>query len=142
MRSSFYILILLSAFCIILSCSKGGSTLQEDPIHEITLQDTIFPVIEINKPLNNQVFVSGESILVEGKVTDISLYRGKIRIVDDANNSVIKEQLYEIHGFASYDFNLTLKTSVLSAATYTVSVEFEDHGLNVTTRTVKVKVNL
>lgn len=141
MRILSYILFFFAFVSIVAACSKGGSP-EEDPIHDVNLQDTVFPVVEIFKPVINQAFMNGDTIVVEGKVTDLGLYRGKIKIVNDANGVVIKEQLYEIHGLPLYNFNVKHKTSVNVVSDYTVTVEFEDHGLNITSKTIKVKVNL
>ena len=120
-------------------CSKGGSA--EDDQHIINLNDSTTPVIELKNPTDNQVFTSGAIIKVEGKVTDNSLYQGSIRIKDDAGGALVKEQLYEIHGAQSYDFYVEYKASVTVVTNYTVTVQYEDHGFNNVTKTVKVKVN-
>ncbi len=125
---------------VLISCSKGGSV--PDDQHIIDNNDLIAPVIEITTPTDGQVFSYGNSISVTGKVTDVGgLYRGSIRITNDANGALIKEQLYEIHGFQLYNFNITHPASVAVASDYTVTVRFEDHGNNVTAASVKVKVN-
>ena len=36
------------------------------------------------------------------------LYQGSIRITNDANGELLKQQLYEIHGVLSYNFNCQL----------------------------------
>jgi hypothetical protein len=125
------------------SCSKGNGTSAggNDDDHEVNNADTSLPVIKIDRPLMNQVFVNGDTIKIEGGVTDNGLYRGKIKIVNDANGLLVKEQAYEIHSQQSYNFSVHHKTSVSVITDYTVSVEFEDHGLNITAQTVKVKVN-
>jgi hypothetical protein len=88
------------------------------------------------------VFISGNVINVTGRITDdLGLYRGSIRITNDANNAVVKEQLYEIHFVLSYDFNISYTTNVSVPSNYTVTVFFEDHGYNNATKSVKVKVN-
>ena len=135
--------ITLIAVLLFLSCSKNtGSGSSDDGDHiPVDNNDVSYPVIVIDKPLTDQVFVSGDTIKIQGRITDNGLYRGKIKIVNDASGLALLDQAYEIHGFTLYDFNLAYKTSVTSASNYTVSVEFEDHGLNLTTKTVKVKVN-
>jgi hypothetical protein len=129
----------IAASIIIASCSKAGSA-AEDP-HISDFNDSTTPVVELKNPTDNQVFTSGETIMVEGKVTDNSLYRGSIRITDDANATVVKEQLYEIHGFQLYNFSLAYKTSVTSVTNYTINVQYEDHGSNAGIKSVKVRVN-
>jgi hypothetical protein len=127
----------------ILSCTKSGSsTAKPDDPHVINFKDTVFPVVTIIKPVLNQVFTTGDTIRIEGIVTDTSIYRGKLKIINDATGAVVKEQEYEIHGLPLYNFNLIYKTTVTTASNYTVTAEWEDHGFNVTTKSVKVKVNL
>ena len=125
------------------SCSKNtGSDGGDDGNHiPVDVNDVSYPVITIDKPLANQVFVSGDTIKIQGLVTDNSLYKGNIKIINDAGGLVLLDQDYEIHGLASYNFSRVYKTAVTATSNYTVSVEFEDHGLNATTQTVKVKVN-
>jgi hypothetical protein len=137
------ILLFIVLIAAILSCTKGGSgTAKPDDRHVINFKDTIFPVVTIVKPVLNQVFKNGDTIKIEGTVTDTSIYQGKLKIVNDADGSIVKEQLYEIHGLKLYDFNLIYKTAVTAASNYTVIAEWEDHGFNVTAKSVKVKVNL
>jgi hypothetical protein len=127
----------------ILSCAKSGTATEKpDGPHVINFKDTVFPVVTISKPTLGQVFKNGDTIKIEGKVTDTSIYRGKLKIVNDANGTVVKEQEYEIHGLPSYDFNLIHKTTVTTASNYTIIAEWEDHGFNVTSKSVKIKVNL
>jgi len=135
---------LIIFFCAIIafaSCSKGGSTPDDNDLHVLGTGDTTAPLVILNTPLNNQVFTNGDIIKVDGKVTDNSLYRGSIRIIDDANGAIIKEQLYEIHGLESYNFTVEYKSTVTTVANYTVTIRFEDHGLNAGVSSVKVKVN-
>jgi hypothetical protein len=127
---------------ILVSCSKTSGSSSDDGDHiPVDVNDVSYPVIVIDKPLTDQVFVSGDTIKIQGRITDNGLYRGKIKIINDASGLALLDQAYEIHGLPLYDFSLAYKTSVTSVSNYTVSVEFEDHGLNVTTKTVKVKVN-
>jgi hypothetical protein len=128
---------------LVFSCSRSGYNGSGDDggDHQGSENDTTYPVIRIDRPVANQVFSNGDTIKIEGSVTDNGLYRGKIRITNDLNGAVINEQAYEIHFFTSYNFSFSHKTAVSVVSDYTVSVEFEDHGLNTTTKTVKVKVN-
>jgi hypothetical protein len=124
------------------SCSKGGGTPANDPLHNtIDPNDSTFPEVVVNTPTDNQVFASGNVIAVTGKVSDNSLYRGSISITNDATGFVVKDQAYEIHYIPVYDFSLSYTASVTTATDFTVTVKFEDHGANQTVKTVKVKVN-
>ena len=128
-----------------IACSKGGASTDNNGggPHPIPSPiDTIAPALNINTPASNQVFTSGNVINVTGRITDdLGLYRGSIRITNDANAAVLKEQLYEIHYVLAYDFSISYTTNVTTPSDYTVTVSFEDHGLNSTTKSVKVKVN-
>jgi hypothetical protein len=132
------------AFCsivtgIIMSCSGGGQ-LPPD-YHYSDFNDSTTPVVDIYTPTENQVFNSGDTIKIDGRVTDNSLYRGSVKITNDATGAVVKEQQYEIHGFQAYNFHVEYKTSVAAVSNYTVTVQYEDHGLNNGLKNVRVKVN-
>lgn len=141
----------LLALCITLicSCGKGSPVAPEpggggngNPNHNLNNDDTTAPVLQILSPVDMQAYSSGSAIQVKGKITDdLGLYQGRIRILNDANGSVLKEQLYEIHGTVAYNFDISYVATVTAASQYTVSVFFEDHGLNTVTKSVKVKVN-
>ena len=123
---------------IIISCSKNDN----DDDHEYTPDDVVPPVIEITTPTDNQVFSNNNTINITGKVTDDKgLYQGSIRITNDANGSLLKEQLYEIHGVLSYSFSLPYQVAATTTSDYTITVYFEDHGTNKTSKSVKVKAN-
>lgn len=136
------------AFMIFLAgCAKSGAGTVEDNgggnnPHINNPADTIPPSVEITTPVPDQVFSTGNVISVTGKVTDgDGLYRGNIRITNNVNGAVLKEQLYEIHGILLYNFNVSHTASVSAVSDYTVTVSFEDHGQNITSKSVKVKVN-
>ena len=144
MKTRVHLLLFLTAGVIFaVACSKGGSYSDDGGGHPTpSPNDTIAPVLIINTPTANQVFTSGNVINVTGRITDdLGLYRGSIRITNDANGALIKEQLYEIHYVLGYDFNISYTTNVTVPSDYTVTVFFEDHGFNNATKSVKVKVN-
>lgn len=139
------LVILLAVFIsITFSCSKGGGPVDDgggNP-HIENPADTIAPMITIATPTENQVFTSGNTINMTGRISDdLGLYRGTVKLVNDANGLVLKEQAYEIHGLLAYNFSLSHTAVVTTASDYTVTVTFEDHGLNSVTRSVKIKVN-
>jgi hypothetical protein len=129
-----------------LGCSKTGTYSVDDgtsgPPHVFTPEDTTAPGLTIYTPTANQEFLNNSVISITGKLTDNNgLYRGTIKIVNDNNGLVLVNQAYEIHGLLEYNFSLVHTVSVTTASIYTVTVSFEDHGLNTTTKSVKVKVN-
>ncbi len=126
------------------SCSKGGDASggNDDSPHVVTPTDNVVPVLDIYTPGPNQIFSNGNTINITGKISDdLGLYNGSIRITNDANGELVKQQLYEIHGVLSYNYNITHTASVTVVSDYTVSITFQDHGLNSVTKTVKIKVN-
>lgn len=140
-----FITILVAAITIAaVSCSKGGATADNGNGggHINNPSDTIPPALIVNTPTDNQVFSNGNVITVSGRITDTEgLYRGSIRITNDANGSLVKEQLYEIHGVPLYNFSVSHAAVVSTASDYTVTVWFEDHGYNAASKSVKIKVN-
>jgi hypothetical protein len=129
---------------LLTSCSRSGGVDGggSGGPHVINDQDTVAPVVTIATPATSQVFTSGNTISMTGTITDeTGLYRGSVKLIDDATGDEVKQQLYEIHGFLAYNFTVTHTAVVTAPVNYTVVVSFEDHGLNATTRSVKIKVN-
>jgi hypothetical protein len=142
MRKYFYFtVIFVLASVIMISCSKVGSE-SEESLDAIDQNDDVFPVITVSKPTVNQVYTSGDSIIVEGKVTDDKkLYNGKVQIKNEANNFVMADSYYETHFLQAINFRLAYKAVVTAPTDFSVYIEFEDHGANTSTTTIKVKVN-
>ena len=114
----------------------------EEALDAIDQNDDVFPTITISKPTANQVYTSGDSIIVEGKVTDDKIvYKGKVQIKNDANNLVLADNYYESHFLQAINFRLAYKAVVTAATDLSILVEFRDHGDNVSSATIKVKVN-
>ena len=126
---------------VMISCSKVGSPGAETP-DAIDQNDDVFPTITVSKPMGNQVYTSGDSIIVEGKVTDEkTLYKGKVEIKNDVNSLVVANGNYETHFLATMDYRLAYKAVVTTPTDFTIRVEFQDHGFNTSITTLKVKVN-
>src|SRR5262245_37398968 len=97
-----HLLLILLMTVSIAACSKGGDggTGGGGGPHVIVPDDTTAPQVLIFTPTDNQVYSSGNTIRVTGRITDdLGLYRGTIRIVNDANGASLLNQPYEIHGF-------------------------------------------
>lgn len=146
MKSGLKIALIAATLAGVVACSKGGTGTDggsgNGGGHINNSGDTTAPVLTINTPAANQVFSSGNVINISGRITDdAGLYRGSIRIVNDATSYLMHEQLYEIHGVAAYNFTNNYTVSTTSVADYTVTVFFEDHGNNSVARSVKIKVN-
>jgi hypothetical protein len=129
---------LLLFLCI--SCGKGGVAGDDNHIIVDNSDDT-YPVVVVNTPTDNQVLTTGSTINVTGTVSDNSLYQGSITLRNDNTGLIMNDQYYEIHYIPSYNFSMSYTASVSSSTDYTITVKFEDHGHNLTVKTVKVKVN-
>ena len=141
MKSIRTVFILLITSFLFFTCTKVSDTEAED-VHQEDHNDDIFPVITIVKPTPNQVYVSGDSIIVEGKATDEkTMYKGKVTLTNDAIGFDVAVQYFETHFLSVLNFRLAYKAVVTASTDFTIKAEFEDHGLNVTTQTLKVKVN-
>ena len=142
MKRYFYfpaMFILTSA--IMISCTKVGVVEQEN-LNMIDEDDDVFPVISVSKPTANQVYISGDSIIVEGKVTDNKIvYKGKVQIKNDANNVVMADAYYESHFLQAINYRVAYKAEVSVPTDFSILAEFQDHGANTSTTTIKVKVN-
>jgi len=134
------LLVVLTSVMII-SCSKVGAGQQEN-LDAIDQNDDVFPVVTVSKPTANQLYASGDSIIVEGKVTDNKIvYKGKVQIKNDANNLVMADSYYESHFLQAINYRLAYKAEVTVPTDFSILVEFQDHGANTSTTTIKVKVN-
>ena len=143
MKRFFYlVLIIFSVSVPVLSCSKVGSAIDDDDPNEIDQNDGVFPVINVLRPSANQLYKSGDSIVVEGKVTDDKLmYKGKVQIKNDANGFMMTEKYYETHVSSEMNYRLAYRAEVTSPTDFSVLIEFQDHGANTSIATIKVKVN-
>jgi hypothetical protein len=140
-----YLLALVFTTMLQTGCSKGSGSADPNDAglpHVNNPGDTIPPVVVISAPTANQVYRSGDVLTVSGRVTDENgLYQGSIRITNDATGALVRDQQYVIHYITDYSYNITHTLSVTTASDYTVTVSFEDHGQNVVTKTVKIRVN-
>jgi hypothetical protein len=142
MKKTVVVVSCLFVFLTLNSCTKGGGGQDDGGQHTITFSDYVSPVLEVYTPVDGQAYSSGAAVSITGKITDESgLYQGSIRITKDSNGELVRQQLYEIHGVLAYNFNISEAISVTAPTDYTVTIKFEDHGLNVATRSVKIKVN-
>jgi len=141
MKRCFYLIgIFVLTNVTMISCSKVGGPGQET-LDAIDQNDDVFPTITVSKPTASQVYISGDSIIVEGKVTDDKIvYKGKVQIKNDAN-LVLADSYYESHFLQAINYRLAYKAVVTAPTDFSILVEFQDHGANTSTTTIKVKVN-
>jgi hypothetical protein len=141
MKKFNYLIILCLSAGLLFSCTKTGSATPGD-LNQIDQNDDVFPVLTVIKPVNNQQYSSGDSIVVQGYITDDKvLYKGSIKITDDASSTVVKNEVYETHFLQKIDFYVAYKASVTTIKNYTINIDFQDHGANAVSQVIKVKVN-
>jgi hypothetical protein len=141
MIRSFHLAVIVSAAVLIASCGKVGVAADED-INGIDQNDDVFPVITTIKPTPNQVYVSGDSIIAEGSVTDEKvMYKGRVQLKNDANGLMVADNYYETHFLKTLNYRLAYKAIVTVPTDFSVILDFQDHGANAVTATIKVKVN-
>ena len=141
MKKIAYLVALVSASAIIIiSCTKVGGAAEDDPT-AIDNSDNVPPVLTITRPTPNQVYTSGDSIIVEGNAKDEKkMYKGHVQL-KDLNGGLVTDSYYETHFLSILNFRLAYKAIVSTSTEYTVYIEFQDHGLNTVSQTIKVKVN-
>jgi hypothetical protein len=142
MKRIVYLLVAsFSISIIILACTKVGAS-EEENLDDVDHTDKTFPVVAMSKPTANQVYTNADSIIVQGRTTDDRVvYKGKVLITNDATNSIVEESYYESHYLTAIDFRVAYKPAVTVPTDFTVFVEFQDHGLNTVSASIKVKVN-
>jgi len=142
MKKYFYLVATVVLINLIaIACTKVGAG-EEENLDAVDLGDKVFPVITVSKPAANQVYVSNDSIIVQGKATDDRVvYKGKVLITNDATSAIVAESYYESHYLNTIDFRLAYKPAVTVPTDFSVFVEFQDHGLNTVSAAIKVKVN-
>jgi hypothetical protein len=142
MKRYFYLTGINIAIClIIISCNKVGAG-PEQSLDTDDKSDNAAPVLTVTKPTANQVYASGDSIVVDGKAVDEKvMYKGKVQIKNDATGVVVAESPYETHFLNTLTFHVAYKAIVTAPTDFSAIIEFQDHGYNLVTSTIKVKVN-
>jgi hypothetical protein len=143
-KSSNILLSLCIVLTAVMACTKGGSSSGDTDGTGGggggSVVDTTAPVLDISTPTAGQVFNTTNAVNISGRVTDnLGLYQGSIRITNDANGLIWRNQPYEIHYVLAYNYNISEVIS--TPGDYTVTVRFEDHGFNAAVKSVKIKVN-
>jgi hypothetical protein len=131
--------LLSAAICLLLfACSQPGTgEMDHEHEHPVDQNDTTAPVIEVYRPSAGQQFRNGDTLRVEGKASDIGLHSGLIKIMN--GNTLVSQQSYELHIFQTHNFSLTHVVQLSAPTTYTISIQFEDHGRNKTEKVITVE---
>ena len=109
--------------CTISSCAKKNAA----------------PVIDIEEPLNNDSTSVGDSLHIEGKITDDeSLHEAGIVIIKSTGDTAFQDYPY-MHDLKTYNFHYHFHPT--SAGTYTVKVIATDHEELGSEKSVSITVN-
>ena len=123
-----FILLLVGTFaaCIVASCKKNPGPEN--------------PVITLTSPADTLVINVGDTISINGTVTDNeSLHEVFISFKNNGSDSVLINDNPYTHGSKSYTFRYTWYPSYTS--TYTLNVIAQDHDLNTTEKDFSFTVN-
>jgi hypothetical protein len=111
------------------ACSKSHDSGNADPV----------PVLTLTSPVNNQVYANGDSVKIQGTITDNSLHSLTLTITNGSTS--LYSKTISVHDSTHYVINDGWKSSVTALTDATVSAVVEDHGGHVVTQSVSVKIN-
>jgi hypothetical protein len=104
--------------------------------HDHDDSDTTSPVVTITKPAESSNVVGALQVVVA--VSDNSLHEMSVELLKDSDNSVLVSEKPKVHDETSYNFDKTFNLSGITDQTpMTLKVKVEDHGGNVTEKTLK-----
>jgi hypothetical protein len=129
------IFILLS-FSLLFACKKEEDH-DDDHAHDTT--DTTYPVVTINSPTESEMFHNGDTVHMNGLVTDNELHNGVIKIIDDTTAFEYYSYYHYVHETSSsvIDFDYVV-TGVTTNSAVTLSFTYDDHAANTTIVTRKL----
>lgn len=97
--------------------------------------DNTFPVVTINKPAEAASITGALQVAIA--VTDNSLHEMSVQ-VQKSDGSVLVNEKPTVHDQSAYNFDKTFNLNGLTTETpLTLKVKVEDHGGNVTEKTLK-----
>ncbi|HEV7782763.1 MAG TPA: Ig-like domain-containing protein [Chitinophagaceae bacterium] len=100
-----------------IGCSKGSGE-----------KDTVFPVITIDNPVNNQVFNAGDNIPITGTITD-DKFIAEVHIhVSNLNTGVLLMDVHLFPNGSSVSFNQFIVAS--AGFNYKIQVIAKDRAVN------------
>lgn len=107
--------------------------------HDEDTDDKTAPGVTITSPTDNASLAATSSVVIKGTVTDeASLHELTITVTNDADNKELFKATPTVHDKTSYTINESFTPEGVTAAiNATLTVTAEDHGSNITTKTVK-----
>lgn len=129
------ITLLLLAFCQLSSCKK-----EDDHQHEDDSTDIVKPSVMVTLPSSMQMYNNGDTVKIKGSVSDASLHELLIKIVNDADGTILYSETPTVHDLTSFSINSNWKSNVTTHTNASVIVVAEDHNSNVGSDTVKIHI--
>lgn len=105
-------------------------------------EDTVSPSITIAKPLENQMFKSGDTVVINGTVADHSLHELHVMIHNsDSADKVYWEYMPTIHDMTTFSFNEKwIVPAVADTCDIKLHVKVHDHSENESEKMVMFKI--
>ncbi len=117
-------------FSILISCKKES------------VKDATLPVITITNLVENQQFNIGDTITIQGNITDINtLEETSIHITSKFDNNEFLHLHYGLLNSNSWNFNVKHKVTHTNNTMYAIEVEAADEDGNTSSKIINVKVN-
>jgi Bacterial Ig domain len=123
------LLLYLSLIILLASCKKDSAA----------ANDTQPPVITINSPAANQVFIAGQPISISGSITDNN-YIAEVHIhVSNTNNGALLMDVHLYPAASTAVFNQSI--TAVAGVNYKIQVIAKDKAVNEGRSTVEVSGN-
>ncbi|MEQ1675203.1 MAG: Ig-like domain-containing protein [Chitinophagaceae bacterium] len=111
---------------LFISCGKDAATANDNEL----------PVVTINTPTNNQVFIAGQPITISGSITDNN-YIAEVHIhVSNTNTGALLMDVHLYPAGSTTTFNQSI--TAVSGVNYKIQVIAKDKAVNEGRATVEV----
>ena len=128
MKKIFYLIVFGSIAAV--ACTKSKTETDTNP-----------PVVSINKPVDGNMFKSGDSVQITGDVSDEELHEMDIYVKNASTDSEYFHQTPYIHELQNYHYNEYWVVPVLKdTIEVELKVEAQDHHDHSTEKKLKFKV--
>ena len=123
------LLLLLSVLVTGISCSKEAAA----------EKDTVLPVITLTSPANGQVFTAGQTIQINGSITD-DKFIAEVHIhVSNTNTGTLLMDVHLYPNGSATTFNQPI--TAVAGVNYKIQVIAKDRAVNEARATVEVSAN-
>lgn len=107
--------------------------------HDDDANDHSVPVLILTSSIAGQTFNSGDTVWINGTLTDNSLHECYISI-KNSKDSLLFEYTPAVHDLTSYDINTFWKSSATVNTNATIAVTAQDHNNNKATASATVVI--